>query len=115
LETADILTTQESSRVEITNEENTHLVLRHIRFKFIPQGQVANEGYYLEIMKRLREDVGTKGPEIWPNVWILHHDNAPAHTALSVNQFLAKNQLLKPNSQPVSLISQRVTSGRFQK
>ena len=24
--------------------------------------------------------------------WFLHHDNAPAHTALSVRQFLAKKQ-----------------------
>jgi len=26
-------------------------------------------------------------------VWFLHHDNAPAHTALSVQQFLAKNNM----------------------
>jgi hypothetical protein len=26
--------------------------------------------------------------ELWPNDWILHHDNAPAHKALSVKQFL---------------------------
>ena len=25
--------------------------------------------------------------------WFLHHDNAPAHTALSVQQFLAKNNV----------------------
>jgi len=25
--------------------------------------------------------------------WFLHHDNAPAHTALSVQQFLAKNNM----------------------
>jgi hypothetical protein len=30
-----------------------------------------------------------KRPELWPSDWILHHDNAPAHKALSVKQFLA--------------------------
>jgi len=25
--------------------------------------------------------------------WFLHHDNAPSHTALSVQQFLAKNDM----------------------
>ena len=25
--------------------------------------------------------------------WFLHHDNAPAHTALSVQQFLVKNKM----------------------
>ena len=27
------------------------------------------------------------------NSWILHHDNAPAHTALSVREFLATKQV----------------------
>ena len=27
------------------------------------------------------------------SAWILHHDNAPAHTALSVREFLATNQI----------------------
>jgi len=27
------------------------------------------------------------------NSWILHHDNAPAHTALSVREFLATKQI----------------------
>jgi len=26
--------------------------------------------------------------------WFLHHDNAPAHTTLSVQQFLAKNNMM---------------------
>jgi len=35
-----------------------------------------------------------KRPEIFANKsWILHHDNAPAHTALSVMQFLATKQI----------------------
>ena len=31
---------------------------------------------------------------MWKNTsWILHHDNAPAHNALSVKRFLAKNNI----------------------
>ena len=29
--------------------------------------------------------------------WFLHHDNAPAHMALSVQQFLAKNMTVIPH------------------
>jgi len=42
----------------------------------------------VKICKQLREAVCRKRPELWPNDWILHHDNAPAHKALSVKQFL---------------------------
>jgi len=31
---------------------------------------------------------------MWKNAsWILHHDNAPAHNALSVKRYLAKNNI----------------------
>jgi hypothetical protein len=41
--------------------------------------------YYLEV---LHENVRWKRPELFANnSWILHHDNAPAHTALSVREF----------------------------
>jgi hypothetical protein len=41
----------------------------------------------LEILARLREAVGRR-PELWPDAWILHHDNALAHDALAVREFL---------------------------
>jgi transposase len=34
-----------------------------------------------------------KTPELWPNDWILHNDNASAHKALSVKQFLAQKSI----------------------
>ena len=50
--------------------------------------------YYLEVLKRLREKVRRRRPELFANKsWILHHDNAPAHTALSVREFLATKQI----------------------
>jgi transposase len=47
------------------------------------------------ILKRLREAVHRKRPELWPNDRILRHDNAPAHKALSVKQFLVQKSITK--------------------
>jgi hypothetical protein len=47
--------------------------------------------------------VSREGLEFWPNDWILHHDNAPAHKALSVKQFLAQksiNEMENPSHSP---------------
>jgi hypothetical protein len=67
--------------------------------EFVPPGQTLNHHYYLEVLKRLREQVRRKRSERWRNQdWLLHHDNAPAHTALSVQRFLAaKNMTMVPH------------------
>jgi len=63
-----------------------------VHFEFVTQGQTVNQQFYLEGLKRLRDVVRRKGPELWRSgEWLLHHDNAPAHTALGVRQFLTKN------------------------
>jgi transposase len=36
------------------------------------------------------------------NSWILHHDNAPAHTALPVREFLATKQITVLKNPPYS-------------
>jgi histone-lysine N-methyltransferase SETMAR len=44
-----------------------------------------------------------KRPELWPNDWILHHDNAPAaHKSLSVKQFLAQKSITEMEHPPSS-------------
>jgi len=59
--------------------------------EWVPQGQTVNSAYYLEVMKRLRDRVRKKRPDLWQNQsWVLHHDNAPSHTAIIVKQFLAR-------------------------
>jgi hypothetical protein len=64
-----------------------------IMTEWIPQGQTVNQHYYLQVLTTLRERVRRKRPELWENdSWILHRDNALAHSALSVKQFLAKNR-----------------------
>jgi hypothetical protein len=47
-------------------------------------GRTVNQHCYLEILERLREAVRRIRSELWPDAWILHHDNAPAHDALAV-------------------------------
>jgi hypothetical protein len=53
-------------------------------------------------MKWLHVAVGTKRPELWPNSWILNHDNPPAHKALSVKQFLAQKSITEMEHPPYS-------------
>jgi len=59
--------------------------------EFVPQGQTVNKQHYREVLERLRKRVHRVRPEI-AATWMLHHDNAPCHTAISVNEFLAKKR-----------------------
>nr|XP_027220973.1 uncharacterized protein LOC113813214 [Penaeus vannamei] len=45
-------------------------------------------------MQRLRRSVREKRRELWPdNSWLLHYNNAPAHNALSIRQFLTEESI----------------------
>ena len=57
--------------------------------KCVPQGQTVNKQYYNVFLERLRKRVRRVWPEI-ADTWMLHHDSAPCHTAISVNGFLTK-------------------------
>ena len=60
----------------------------------MPQGQTVNKEFYVQVLRRLKEDVHRKRPELWKNKsWVLHHDNAPSHSSLLVSQFLAGNKI----------------------
>ena len=60
--------------------------------EFLSQCRTVNKEHYLEVMRRLRETIRKKRPELWKhNSWLLHHDNAPAHSSLLVRNFLDKN------------------------
>jgi hypothetical protein len=41
-------------------------------------------------------------PNSWPDKWIFHHDNASAHDALRVREFLAKKFITKVDRPPYS-------------
>ena len=55
-------------------------------------------------MRRVREAIRQKPTELWKNQsWILHHNNASAHTLMLVLEFLAKNKtviILQPPYTP---------------
>ena len=70
---------------------------------FLPQGLTVNNEYYLEVMRSFRDAIQKKQPELWKNnSWLLHHDNAPAHSSLLVRTFLAKNNTVIMPQPPYS-------------
>jgi hypothetical protein len=64
-----------------------------VHHEFLSQDKAMTKEYYLEVIKRLREAIRKKMPDAWrSNRWMLHADNAPAHTSLLIRQFLAKHE-----------------------
>ncbi|UYV82817.1 hypothetical protein LAZ67_22000970 [Cordylochernes scorpioides] len=60
-----------------------------ILHEFQQQGSTITADSYLGVLRRLREVIRQKQPELWRSKsWILHHDNALAHTALKISKFL---------------------------
>ena len=74
-----------------------------VHFEFVPKGQTVNQQLYIEVLKQLRDSVRRKRPELWRSgEWLLHQDNVPAHTELSVRQFLTKNRMTRALHPPYS-------------
>ena len=62
--------------------------------EYLPEGSTVNQTYYIEVLKRLRDAIRRKRPELWRSGdWFFHHDNAPAHSALRTREFLAKHSI----------------------
>ncbi|UYV83638.1 hypothetical protein LAZ67_23001828 [Cordylochernes scorpioides] len=60
-----------------------------VHHEFQQEGSTITSDSYLGVLKRLREAIRQKRPELWRSKsWILHHDNAPAHTALKISKLL---------------------------
>jgi hypothetical protein len=102
METADILTTHDSSHVEITNEDSTHQFLRYHGYYSLHEAEQLTKLIMLKQWGGYAKMCVEKRPEPWPNDRILHHDNAPAHKALS-SSFWPKNRLLKWNTHHIPL------------
>ena len=51
-----------------------------------------NHTFYKDVLERLRKQVQRFRRDIADD-WLLQHDNAPAHTALSIREFLAKKNI----------------------
>jgi hypothetical protein len=65
-----------------------------VHHEFLRQGQTVNRLHYLEALKRLRENVRRKRPQLWRNSWFLHHDSEPAHASLLIRDFLANTNTI---------------------
>ena len=57
--------------------------------EFVPPGQTVHHTFYREVLERLTKRVARVRPGI-TRTRMLHHDNAPCHTAVSINEFLAQ-------------------------
>ncbi|UYV80513.1 hypothetical protein LAZ67_19000396 [Cordylochernes scorpioides] len=91
---------QSNVKVLLTGFFDCRGVVHH---EFLPQGRTVNKEYYLQVMRNLREAIRQKHPDLWKNKnWLLHHDNAPAHTSLLVRDHLAKNNTLMMPKAPYS-------------
>ncbi|UYV80409.1 hypothetical protein LAZ67_19000120 [Cordylochernes scorpioides] len=56
-----------------------------VHYEFVPKCQTINQHYYLDAVRQ-------KIPEKWHQKnWLLHHDNARPHTAVTVQLYLAKH------------------------
>jgi len=60
--------------------------------EFVPPGQTVNHAFYKDVLERLRKRVQQVRRDITDDS-VLHLDNAPAHTALSIREFLAKKNI----------------------
>ena len=63
-----------------------------VHHEYLPEGSIVNHTYYIEVLKRLRDAIRRKRPELWRSGdCFFHHDNAHAHSALRTREFLAKH------------------------
>ena len=71
--------------------------------EFLLQGTTVNQHVYKEILRRLIVSVRTKRRDRYENNdWLLHHDNAPSHNALSIPQFLTERNVTMLDQSPYS-------------
>jgi hypothetical protein len=71
--------------------------------EYTPAGHTINREYYVEVLRRLRDAVRRKWPQLWASGdWHLHHDNAPAHSSCLMQGFLAKQPIIEVCPPPYS-------------
>jgi hypothetical protein len=71
--------------------------------EFVPTGQTVNSAFYEEVLKWLLRRIHHVQPELHrTGQWMLLHDNAPAHCAIRVHQFLAQRVVTVLDHPPYS-------------
>jgi [histone H3]-lysine36 N-dimethyltransferase SETMAR len=62
--------------------------------EYVPFGQTINQEYYKDVLCRLRDKVFENRHRIYPNEhFYLHHENAPAHTSILIQEFLSEEDI----------------------
>ena len=75
-----------------------------VHLEYVLEGQAVNKEFYLGVLRWLRAAVRKKWPDMWrAKNFLLHHDNAPAHSAHVIHNFLAKSGMLFVHHAPYSL------------
>jgi len=72
-----------------------------VHYEFISQGQTVNQ-HLFGIADKVTGMCLEEKPRLWPDKWILNHDNAPEHDVVRVHEFLAKNFITKVDHPPYS-------------
>lgn len=74
-----------------------------VHHEYAPEGQTVTKEYYQDVLRRLRDAVRRKRPDMGTaNNWHLHHDNAPAHSSQLIHTFLAKHGITTVRHPPYS-------------
>ena len=74
-----------------------------VHHEHIPRGQTVNKEFYRTVLQRLHNAVHRhRSEKLRSGNWILQHDNAPAHRAVTTNEFLAKHNILALPHPPYS-------------
>lgn len=68
-----------------------HGIVHH---EFVPPNRTVNSDFYCDVLRRLKESIRRKRADLWKNrSWLLHHDNAPAHTSFKTTEFLTTSNI----------------------
>ena len=84
--------TKKESLAKIQGQNTVDRLLRQkgiIHKEFVPVGQITNAAFYQAVLNLLLQRTRRVRPELHrTGKWVLLHDNAPAHSAIRVRQFL---------------------------
>ena len=86
---------EESTHEQIQGEKHDYCFFRqpwHCAQRIWTPGQTVNHAFYKDVLERLRKRVQRVRRDTAVD-WVLQHDNAPAHTAISIREFLSKKNI----------------------
>jgi transposase len=80
------------------NKDHAHFffdVKGIVHREFVPPNTMINSGFYCDGLRRLRENVRRRRPELQRiHNWLHHHDNAPALTSLKTTEFVTNSNMV---------------------